>query len=688
MLDSSKRSALARLTAPKSLAFIGGAEAEVALQGTLNLGYPGKIFAVHPKRDNLAGIPTVPSIADLPEVPEAAFIGIKREPSIEVVRQLATLGTTGVVVYASGFSEVGDEGEALQAELLEAAGDMALIGPNCYGFVNYLDRLSPWPDIFSGGPAERGVAMVTQSGSIAGILAFIGHRLPLGGIYTLGNQAQIGMAELLSHLAEDDRISAIGLHIEGLTDVEAFAEVAEKARDLRKPIIALKTGRSEQGARTTRSHTNSLSGSDDLYNALFDRYGIARVKTMSAFAETLTLLHHGGPISGHNILSMSCSGGEAALVADLTESMKLQTPQFPEHSKKALAAALNEYVLLENPLDYHTFIWANREKLTACYAAAMSGGFDANMLLIDTPNGEGLDGSSWGPSFGACIDAQKQTGARVLIAIHLHEDMPPEHEAVLAEAGIPVLRGLQDSLDALEAAAFINENWARTDPVRNLQLSACSEKPVKQLTEFDGKRRLAKFGLSIPNGQTCAISDAGANAEAVGFPVTLKASSADLAHKIEAGGVALNLNSTDEVQAAANTMHSLGDQVLVEQMVSGAICELIIGVKREPQFGLALVIGGGGILTELLEDAATLMLPTSRPEIERALNGLKISKLIDGYRGKSGDRAAVISAIEAVTAFAAENANELEELDVNPLLVLPFGQGAVAVDALIRIRED
>lgn len=688
MQDLSRPNPLARLLAPKSLVFIGGAEAEVALTGTLKLGFPGKIFAVHPRREHLAGIPAVPTVDDLPEVPEAAFIAVRREPSIELVRQLSAHGTAGAVVYASGFAEVGEEGARLQAELLDAAGDMALIGPNCYGFINYLDRLSPWPDIFSGGASDRGVALVTQSGSMAGIWALIGHRLPLGGVYTLGNQGQIGMAELLSHLADDPRISAIGLHIEGLQDVEAFARAADKARANRKPVIALKTGRSEQGARTTRSHTNSLSGSDALYDALFERYGIARVSTMSAFAETLILLHHGGPVDGYNLLSMSCSGGEAALVADLTEPMKLTTPPIPEHSKTALAAALNEYVQLENPLDYHTFIWGQTEALTACYSAALSGGFDASMLLIDTPDGGDLDKSSWVPSIGAIAEAAKRTGARTIVAVHLHDDMPADEEALLTANGIPVLRGLRDALDAIEAAADISANWSRDEPLPGLGAADVSSKPIKQLTEADAKQRLAKAGLRVPKGLVCPSADAPARAEELGYPVTLKVSSTELAHKSDVGGLALNLRSSADVREAAERLGQLGDELLVEEMVSGAVCELIIGLKRDPQFGLALVIGAGGVLTELLADSATLLLPTTGQEIERALADLRISRLIDGYRGKSGDRAALINAIKAIAAFAAANAETIEELDVNPLLVLPPGEGVAAVDAFLRIRED
>ncbi len=687
MPASLDNSGLARLLSPKSIAFIGGAEAEVALKGTRALGYLGRVFAVHPKREALGDVLTVPSIVDLPEAPEAAFIAIRREPSIESVRSLAQMGTAGAVVYASGFGEVGGEGLELQEDLLEAAGEMTIIGPNCYGFVNYLDRLSPWPDIFGGGPVDRGVAVVTQSGSIAGIIANLGRPLPVAGIYTLGNQAQIGMADLMSHLCEDDRVTAIGLHIEGLTDVRAFAEAAAKARRLRKPIVAVKTGRSEAGARTTRSHTNSLSGADDLYDALFERYGIARMRSMSSFFEALTLLHFGGPTADHNILTMSCSGGEAALAADLIEPMNLKTPPFPDHSKQIMGSVLNDYVQMENPLDYHTFIWGKREELTTCYAGALSGGFDYALLLMDCPAANDLDDGLWLPSIDAIIDAKHKTGARTALAIHYHESISHDSELRLNIAGIPVLRGLQDALDAVEAAGDIGRNWSRHDALPEFATPVAGSGEIIQLTEYEGKRLLRRHGVRIPVGEVCAPSEAPTAARRIGFPVTVKISSAQLAHKTEAGGLALNLQSEAKVAEAAQAMSCRGDQVLVEEMVHGATCELIIGVKRDQQFGLALIIGAGGVLTELLDDSTTLILPTDRFEIERAISGLKIFRLIEGYRGKRGDGAAVLEAIEAVADFALDQFDRIEELDINPLLVLPPGEGAVAVDAMIRLRE-
>jgi acyl-CoA synthetase (NDP forming) len=677
---------LSRLVWPKSLAFIGGTEAEIALVKTRALGYSGRLYAVNPRRPTLGGVACHPSIAELPEAPDAAFISVKREPTIAIVAELARRGSGGAVVYASGFAEVGGDGPELQAELVRAAATMPIMGPNCYGYINFIGRTSLWPDEYGGEPRDRGVAIITQSGNIAINFTMTRRGLPLAAIFTLGNQAAIDIAALLDILADDERITAIGLHIEGLRDPAAFAAAMVKARNHRKPVIALKTGRSEQGARVTMSHTSSLAGSDALYDALFERYGLARVTTITEFVETLKFLHHGGALAGGRCVSMSCSGGEAALVADLALDRKLSFPPFAPETAAKVAATLNAYVAIDNPLDYHTFIWGDRDKLTATFAAVLAGGFDVGMLILDTPTGPGINTAGWLLATEAMIDAAARTGARSAVVATLPECLPETVAARLSASGIAPMAGLDDALAAFEAAATIGAAWARPAPPTKLSRPERLGHGGKPLTEYQAKMLLAAAGLDIPEGVIAAPLDAADAARRLGFPVVVKASSATLSHKTEAGGIAVNLTTPEEVRDSAMRMRDLADEVLVEKTVAGAVCELIIGVKTDPQFGLALVIGAGGILTEFLKDAVTLLLPTSRQEIERALGRLRIAALIDGFRGRKGDRAAVIGAIEAVARFAQAHGPYIEELDVNPLMVLPPGQGAVAVDALLRLR--
>ena len=669
---------------PKSIAFIGGSECDVAIRRTRELGFAGKIWAVHPKRENLGGIACVKSVADIDGAPDAAFVAIKREPTIEIVRELRKKGCGGAVIYASGFAETGDA--QLQKELLEAADGMPLMGPNCYGFVNCLARVAPWPDEHGMEIIDKGVAIITQSGNIACNFTFTRRALPLACIFAIGNQADIDMAQMLEALARDDRITAIGLHIEGLTDVAAFARAAEVARKLKKPVIALKTGRSEQGAKVAMSHTSSLAGADTLYDALFERYGIARMKSVTAFVETLKFLHHGGPLKDSRLVSMSCSGGEAALIADMALERKVSFPPFDPKTKAEVAATLNEYVSIDNPLDYHTFIWDQFDNLTATYSAVLRGGFDAGVLILDAPTKPGNNPAAWIVAAKAYANAAKIAGARAVVTASLPECMLPEVAADLAAKGVAPMMGLDDTLAAFEAAAFIGKNWACTETLPVLSKTQSLGTNEYTLNEHDAKILLKTFGLPVPEGRVCKTDEAAETAKQLGFPVTIKTSSAAIAHKTEAGGVTLNIKTIEEAEAAARKMARLAPDVLVESMVTGAVAELIIGLKNDPQFGPALVIGAGGVLTELLKDSITLLLPTSREEITRALKSLKVWKLVEGFRGKSGDQQAVIAAIMAVASFAKAHSAHIEELDVNPLLVLP--KGAVAVDALIRMRRD
>jgi acyl-CoA synthetase (NDP forming) len=678
---------LTRFLSPKSIAFIGGGECAVAINRTRALGFTGKIWAVHPKRDELGGIPCIRSVEEIDGKPDAAFVAVRRELTIDIVRHLNRIGCGGAVIYASGFSEAGETGKDLQRRLLEAGHGMPLMGPNCYGFINAMAQAALWPDEHGLEPLERGVAIITQSGNIACNFTMTRRALPVAAVFAIGNQADVDIAQMLEALSEDEHITAIGLHIEGLKDVPAFARAAEIARRNRKPVIALKTGRSEQGAKVAMSHTSSLAGADSLYDALFERYGVARMTSVTAFVETLKFLHHGGPLKDNRLVSMSCSGGEAALIADMAIEKKVRFPEFDSCTRPKVAATLNEYVSIDNPLDYHTFIWNQEDKLTATFSAVLSGGFDVAMLILDIPTSPLMNPDTWLVTAKSLKNAAEATKARTAMVASLPECMPLGLADELASSGVAPMMGLDDALTAFEAAAFIGRNWARRDKAPPLPATVLRGSDLDTLTEHDAKRRLKGHGLSVPDGIVCAPGDAVAAAEKLGFPVTLKVSSAAIAHKTEAGGVALNLKTAEDVKAAAGSMARLADEVIVERMVTGAVAELIVGLKSDPQFGLALVLGAGGILTELLKDSSTVLLPTSRPEIERALKPLKIWKLIEGFRNRSGDEEGVIKAVEAIAAFAEAHRGLIEELDVNPLLVLPRGLGAVAVDALIRMRK-
>ncbi len=396
------------------------------------------------------------------------------------------------------------------------------------------------------------------------------------------------------------------------------------------------------------------------------------------------MLHHGGPLANSRLVSLSCSGGEAALVADMALDKGVSFPPFNAATKPKVAETLNDYVSIDNPLDYHTFIWRQEDKLKATFSAVLSGGFDLGMLILDVPTQPHMNPEAWLTTARAFRKAAMATRARAAIVASLPECMPLDLADELAAHDVAPMMGLDDALSAFEAAATIGRNWARNGTPPELTRAERRGGTDRTLSEFEAKSLLEGYGLSIPDGEICAANEAPAAADRIGYPVTLKVSTPDIAHKTEAGGVMLNLRNRDDVARAAEKLGRIAPDLLVERMVTGAVAELIVGLKADPQFGLALVVGAGGILTELLKDSATLLLPTDRSEIERALRSLKVWKLIEGYRGKSGDQAAAIDAVEAIARFAKAHDGLIEELDVNPLLVLP--DGAVAVDALIRMR--
>jgi len=668
---------LARLFSPKSVAVVGGRVAESVVEEMLKIGFDGEIWPVNPKRSDMHGIPCIASLDELPFAPDAAYLGIHRDASIEAIASLSVMGAGGVICHASGFAELGEEGKEKNEALVTAAGDMPVVGPNCWGLLNLMDRAAMWPDFHGSVAVEGGVAIVNQSGNMALNYTMQKRGLDIALIVTLGNQVVVDANDCIQVFLDDDRIHAIGLHVEGLNDIERFSKLAIKAREIGKPIVAFKTGASEKGAYATVSHTATLSGADALYDALFKRYGIARVHSIPVFLETLKMLSISGSPKGNKIATLSCSGGETSLVADSVATRSLQLPDLtPEHAEH-VRATVNDFVDVRNPLDYHTFIWAKRQEMTATFGAMMSGDFDLTALILDYPRTDRSRYAEYDIAIDAWIDAAKSHKKRTAIIATLPECMPEEVALKLAKNGIIPFLGVEEALDAFDAA-YVDA------PATQLPLDVASSWPedAKTLDEAGSKTLLTKAGLSVPDSLVVETKGAAAAAEKIGFPVVLKVTG--IAHKSESGGVRLNLNDADAVTIAAEELRAISDSVLVESMTENGVCELIIGAHRDPQFGLALVIGAGGVLTELIGDSISLLLPTSIEEIDHALRGLKINQLLTDFRGKSGDRDAVIRAIEQIAAFVERHRDTLLEIDINPLIVGTKGNGVTIVDALIR----
>ena len=689
---SAGRAQLQRLFSPRHIAVFGGNAAAEAIRQCRKLGFAGALWPVHPTRTEIEGIACYPDVAALPQAPDASFVAVPREATVDIVGQLSARGAGGVICYASGFAEVGAEGHALQQQLVQQAGPMALLGPNCYGMLNYLDGVALWPDQHGGQRVERGVALITQSGNIGLNLTMQRRALPLAYLITVGNKAGNSMEALVDALLADPRVSVIGMHIEGLDDVAAFSRVALKALRQGVPLVALKAGSSALGAQTAMSHTSSLAGPDALYDALFARCGVARVRDPAGLIETCKFLHVHGPLGGTRIISASCSGGEASLVADLAQPRGLDMPAIPAAAHTRLSAVLGDKVTVANPLDYHTYIWGHLAAQTECFSALMDCQFDAHLLVLDYPRLDRCSADSWGTTVDAFVAAAKSGTASgpkaATVVASLPEDLPEDAAQDLMARGIAPMQGLPDCLDAIAHAARIGaaaQTQARRLPLQPVQ--ALRAGLARTLDEAAAKRALAGFGLPVPQGRLVPAAEVVAAAETIGYPVVLKAVSEHLAHKTEAGAVHLHLGNAAEVQAALDKMKGLSAQFLVEQMAHGVVAEIIVGVQRDAQFGLSLTVGAGGVLVELLQDACTLLLPVQRHELHGALKSLKVWPLLQGFRGRpAGDVEALVDAIMAVARYAEHHADALLELDVNPVLVMP--RGVLAVDALIRLQGD
>ncbi|MGB4075126.1 acetate--CoA ligase family protein [Pseudomonas sp.] len=680
---------LNRLLHPKSIAVAGGSVAAEVIRQCRKIGFQGEIWPINPRREEIEGLPCYADVASLPGVPDAAFLAVPREESIPLVAGLAARGAGGVVCYASGFAEVGGDGIELQRQLLEAAGDLALVGPNCYGLLNYLDGCALWPDHQGGQRVERGVAIITQSGNLALNLSLQQHHLPVAYIMALGNKAVTDFEHLIDALLEDPRVTAIGLHIEGLSDVAAFSRAAHKALQRGIPVIALKAGASDIGAALTASHTSSLAGPDALYDALFKRLGIARVEDLADFLETLKLLHVCGALPGRRVGALACSGGDASLLADLGQSAGIIYPTLNPASRDALGNVLGPLVPLHNPLDYQTYIWGNVPALTDCFTAMATADTDLSLLVMDFPDSQQDSIEGWDESVTGFIQAHQRVRKPAIFVSGMAELMNGPAARRLLAAGIAPMQGMREALRAIAAAARIGERRAQLMTVEPLNPpTALRAGEAGMLDEYTAKRQLAAYGLAIPTGHLVSrLEEALQAAELIGYPVVLKAVSSTLAHKTELGAVKLNLRDAQQLAGAFSELAASFEQFLVEKMAAGVVAELLVGVTRDPQFGLALTLGAGGILVELLADARTLLLPTSRKEIEQALRGLRSFALLDGYRGRpKADIAALVDAVEAIARYAEANAEHLLELDVNPLLALEHG--AVAVDALVRLVQE
>lgn len=697
----SNKNNMQRLLSPKSIVMIGGSNLEQPVKNIRDIGFDGELWILNSKYDSIGGVPCYASLDQLPGIPDAAFVAVNARASVEAVRSLNELGCGAVVCYAAGFSEIGGEGEQLQQELVAAAGDMVLVGPNCYGVLNFTQGVALWPDRLQGEKTTQGVAILSQSGNVALNLTMQDRSLPITHVISVGNQAQLEVSDYIEPLLDSPGVRAIGFYIEGLKDVTRFASAARKALQRGVPLVVLKAGTSDVGSQLAMSHTSSLSGADAMYQAMFDRLGVIRVHSLSQLVETLKVAALCELPAGERMGVLTCSGGDSAMLADALDQVNLPLPELSPELAQQLRGHLPGFASLSNPLDYNTSVWGDLEASSQVFSLMMQGDYDLIALALDFPRQGFGDDREWQVATDALIAAHAGSGKTAVVISNFVELMPADARQRLVQAGIAPLQGMSDAVTALRAlvnyAAFRRSTVQADDAGLELRGGVpLAAGQVAMLDEWNSKQLLAGYGLQVPAGCRAPLEQLTEAVQGLQYPVVLKAVSDQLAHKTEAGAVVLNLTSAEEVVQAVQAMaerlagqglHNL--DYLVEPMVRDAVAELIIGLKRDEQFGPALILGTGGILVNLLNDSATLLLPTSRCAVNQALEGLQGAPLLQGYRGRPvADQEAVIDAVMAVADFAMAHWDQVEELDINPLMVRPKGQGAVAVDALVTLVRE
>jgi acyl-CoA synthetase (NDP forming) len=656
---------LDRLLRPRHIAVLGAGWALNVIEQCRKMGFAGPVWPVHPTKAEIGGLKAYPSLADLPEAPDATFIGVNRFATIEVVDELRRIGAGGAICFASGWEEAGEAG--LQDRLVAAAGEMPILGPNCYGVINYLDGALLWPDQHGGVRVEKGVALVSQSSNIVINMGMQQRGLPVAYVACLGNAAVVGLAELTGALLDDPRVTAVGLYIEGIDYAPAFAALAEKARAMGKGVVAIKSGKTELSRTAAASHTASLAGGGAASSAFLRQIGVAEVNTPSELIETLKIFHVHGPQIGTRICSLSCSGGEAGLVADLAAPHGIDFPPVPQATHDRLFAVLGEIPTISNPLDYHTFIWGDGPKTTEVFSAMLEA-YDAGLYIIDTPRTDRCDPSSYQPALDAIVAAQKATDKIALPVASMAENFGEARVQAMMDQGVCTLLGLETALAAVKAAQTPPgaPGW-RPAP-------ALPPRETRLMTEAEGKALLASAGVTVPRSVTGARL---ADLDVTGLTPPFALKGLGFAHKTEAGAVRLGLTSLD---GQAEMPGATG--YLVEEMVAGTVAEVLLGLRRDPVYGVTLTLGMGGVTAEVLADTVTLILPAAADDILTAARRLRLWPLLDGYRGRPrADMAAVATIAERLGRLMLAD-DSLEEIEINPVLVR--AKGAVAVDALIR----
>ncbi|MBN9429680.1 MAG: acetate--CoA ligase family protein, partial [Burkholderiales bacterium] len=697
------RDVLARALAPRSVAVVGASNraGSFGARTLENLaGWDGRLLLVSRSTGALEQGRTYPSVSALPEVPDCVVLATPGEQAEERLHECVAVGVGGVILYASGFGEVGDAERQQRLGRIAREGGLALFGPNCLGVANHTMGLVLSFADFTGGlePVSRGVGVISQSGAIGISLSQSRRRgVSISHVLTFGNGADVDTADLIAYLAGEPACSAIACVFEGSSAPLRIVDAARLAAERGKVVVMYKTATGEQGARAAMSHTGSLAGSDTAYRAVLRDAGVVLVDSLEALLETASFFSKAPAPRSRGVAIVSASGGTGIMCTDKAEEHGLPLPQPNAQTLAVLERHIPSYGSARNPCDLTAQVLGNPASLAAC-CEAFAGADEYGVLVTS---------QSWAaPALAARVqvyeNAAKKSGKPVCTVWVSQWHEGPGAVEFEQSSHLALFHSMDSCFGAIRAW-YAHHDWKRlrhsfpeiSTTLRSQARALLGVTASPALGEREAKQLLGLYGVPVvPDVVTASAIEAGEAAARVGFPVAMKIESPDVLHKTDVGGVRLNVKSREEAelayrgiieQVAAAAPQARISGVLVQPMI-GAGLELIVGARRDPQFGPLLMVGLGGVFVELLADVALAPVPVSRESAEAMLRGLKGAAVFEGVRGMPPvDVRRVADVVSRISALVADMREELLELDVNPLICGHDGR-IHAVDALIVRR--
>lgn len=699
---------MTRFFTPQSVALVGATDKSGWSINTFNNlrdhGFPGEVYLVNPRTEVVHEQRAHQSLTAIGKPVDLAYVMTPIEIVPQVLREGAALGTRNYVVLTAGYGEVGGEGAVREQELADLADelDLVVLGPNGNGFINAAMKTNPY-----GLPVPKpliagNVGVVLQSGALASnVLSFAQARnIGLSLLTSMGNETVLSVTDVIGALVDDPNTRSIALFLETIRDPDEFRRVARRALAAGKPIVAVKIGRSEKASLTAQAHTGALVGNDAVVDAAFQQLGVVRVESTEDLIVTAGLLAHTGPLPGNRLGVVTPSGGASEIIADRAEMEGLELPDFSPTTAAALKEVIPPFATVGNPLDVTGYVLLDRTLLgRAAEAASKEPGIDLVVLLQDLPKASPAIEETVA-AFAANAKILEGSPVPVIVMGNVLTDINEVGREVAERSGYPmVLGGIEHGMTAIGHAVRWSEVYRRRQKKVDAAPAPIAAKPVHVQhgrgvwAEQRAGTFLRERGIPmVPTEVASSAETAAASAEAMGYPVVLKAAAEGLAHKSDIGGVHLGLSDANAVRVAFAEMqeslarHGHPDaQAIIQPMRSNGV-ELLVGVVRDPLWGLTLAVAMGGIWVEVLGDSSLRLLPTDRSEIREAIEGLRGAALLRGARGRPAtDLDVLAKVIDKVGQIAVELGDDLESLEINPLLV--HGERIEALDALITWQD-